>query len=173
LRHCDLGAALAKRLWKDRAVGLIAASLVLAALLGPDFLPPAPLVVFTQVDARGGELGSGVRAQCAGVVCRATLRVRFDNRSCVGDAVVTLPLGTRKVLVAFSIRSCSPRSWPATVGVIPDGMPFSLDSYGAMTQVAELVCQGESNEGLNDLVAHICGSALLRVDIVLWTTARP
>ena len=42
-----------------------------------------------------------------------------------------------------------------------------------MTQVAELVCQGESNEGLNDLVAHICGSALLRVDIVLWTTARP
>ncbi len=158
--------------WEHRRL-YAAAALFLAALLGPDFLPPAPTVLFTQVDAAGRELGDSFRAQCAGDVCRTSFVVEFASVTCLVNALVKLPLLSRQGSIMISVSPCAPDSLPLhrrNLGQLAD---FTLDAHGATNQVVNVASTGACGSPRNDLVVRYCDNALVRVDIVLWTTARP
>lgn len=148
----------------------VAGALVLAALLGPDFLPPAPAVVFTQVDARGRELGDSYAAICALDTCRATFPADFDVRACVVNAEVLLPVRSTHARMLFSANSCVPGAPKGEQLNLHQSADLTLDRYGATSETVSLdSCQPAAN----DPNFRACGNARIRVDIVLWTTWRP
>jgi hypothetical protein len=62
---------------------LLSVAVILAALGPPDWLPPAPDVLLTQVDANGKELSDSFPAVCGLGVCRGALPVIFTDGSCL------------------------------------------------------------------------------------------
>jgi hypothetical protein len=147
----------------------LSALVILAALGPPDWLPPAPDVLFTPVDRNGNELSDNYPAVCGGETCRATLPVAFGDRACLVNGWVRLPRAPETAgVVLLSAGPCTKsRTWhPAeTVGA----GTFSLDAHGATSVTFAMA--GRDPDAV-ELLAAGGGDALIRVDIVASTHAR-
>ena len=148
---------------------LLSVAVILAALGPPDWLPPAPDVLLTQVDANGKELSDSFPAVCGLGVCRGALPVIFTDGSCLVSTWVHLPEYRREPgQMLFAAAQCDggPRLVP---GAAIGRDEFHLDQRGAATLMTKV---GPDADPWSDLIARGEQIAYIRVDIIASTHAH-
>ena len=153
----------------ERNLKLLSAVVILAALGPPDWLPPAPDVVFTQVRSDGIELTDNYPATCDGRICRGALPVAFASGKCLVSAWAELPeTPTTSGKILFSAGLCTPGSYMHS-GQTAGAGKFTLDAHGAATAVVPVL---RDVSAIRDLVLRADDLVYVRVDVVASTHAH-
>lgn len=144
---------------------LLAAVAILTALGPPDWLPPSPEVMFTQVDQNGNELSDNYPAVCGPDACRGSVPVRFRSGRCLVSGWVSLPdpSGVPSTII-LSAGLCSSPSLMAVEAKILGGL--RLDANGAASDTFEI---GPDDGPIRDLVRRAEDIAYIRVDVIAST----
>jgi hypothetical protein len=148
---------------------LLSAVIVLAALGPPDWLPPAPDVLFTQVSSNGAELTDNYPAICGGGTCRGALPVAFAYGNCLVSAWVEMPRTPADPgQIQFSAGLCTadPNLHSGQTG--GEGK-FRLDAHGAASVVVPVL---RDDSVIRDLVRRADDQIFIRVDIIAATHAH-
>jgi hypothetical protein len=154
-------------------MGMATISVMLAALLGPYFLPPAPEVLFTQVNGAGRELDDSYRMLCGDRICRGAFFVKVTGGICLLNARVSLPDagGMAEIRIVPDLQCTTTRRMPAPLAAEQSAL-VHVDQYGAATHVIGLA-SGPRNDPLScDGPTQCSVAGYLRVDLILATSSH-
>jgi hypothetical protein len=147
---------------------LLPAVAILTALGPPDWLPPSPEVMFTQVDQNGNELSDNYPATCGMDACRAALPVHFRSGQCLVSGWVRLPepTGVPSAVILSAGLCTSPKPMSVETRILGG---FKLDAHGAASATVEI---GSDPGPVRDLVRRAEDIAYVRVDVIASTHAH-